>query len=154
MEQISSVLLPQRINAIRTLRFNWLVSYNPPVRFPELSGSWNRILLRNLRKWREIWHILSAMAGLRELYVYLDVESTWTTLNREAAAELLEPIKQVTQPVVFTLLLPFPAMYEDMSPPTYDMQWSWAARNGWEGSDPWDDLPNCVIRRVRTWKLV
>ena len=91
------------------------------------------------------------MVGLRELHVKLCVCDTWATLNKEAASYLLEPIKQVTRPEVFTLTLPFPPMYKGMQPVVH--RGSWAANNGWEGSDPWDDLPNCTIQRVSSSEL-
>lgn len=90
---------------------------------------------------------MSAMTGLRRLHVKLYVTREWVAFNQDSAAELLEPVKQVTQPDSFLLSLPFPAMYEGMPPVT---RGPGAARNGWEGSDPWDDLPNFKIRRVGT----
>jgi hypothetical protein len=150
MEYLPLALLPQRMNAIRTLRFLWQLPNGPPMTFPEFSGLGMEIYLKRHKKWRKIWQIISTMAGLRELHIKLNVTTEWATLNREAATELLEPIKQVTKPEVFLLSLPFPAMYKGM--PHVIMRWSWAARNGWEGSDPWDDLPNCMIRRVETYQ--
>jgi hypothetical protein len=150
MEYLPLALLPQRMNAIRTLRFLWQLPNGPPMTFPEFSGLGMEIYLKRHKKWRKIWQIISTMAGLRELHIKLNVTTEWATLNREAATELLEPIKQVTKPEIFLLSLPFPAMYKGM--PHVTIRWSWAARNGWEGSDPWDDLPNCMIRRVETYQ--
>jgi hypothetical protein len=149
MEYLPLALLPQRINAIRKLWFLWQLPNGPPMILPELSGPGMEAHLKRQKKWRKIWQIISTMAGLRELHIKLKITAEWATLNREAAAELLEPIKQVTRPEAFLLSLPFPAMYEGM--PHATARWSWAARNGWEGSDPWDDLPNCMIRRVETY---
>lgn len=150
MEYLPRALLPQRINTIRTLRFFWELPNIPPTIIPGFSGPGLEIHLKRQKKWRKIWHIISTMAGLRELHVKLNVTTEWATLNKEAAADLLEPIKQVTKPEFFLLSLPFPAMYEGMPPMT--RRWSWAARNGWEGSDPWGDLPNCMIRRAETYQ--
>lgn len=150
MEYLPLALLPQRINAIRTLRFLWQLPNSLPMIFPEFSGPGMQLLLKRQKKWTKIWQIISTMTGLRELHIKLNVTAEWATLNREAAAELLEPIRQVTKAEIFLLSLPFPAMYEGM--PHTAARWNWAARNGWEGSDPWDDLPNCMIRRVGTYQ--
>ncbi|KAE9364359.1 hypothetical protein N431DRAFT_563682 [Stipitochalara longipes BDJ] len=150
IEYIPLALLPQRINAIRTLRFLWQLPNTPPIDFPDFPGPGREAHLKRLRKWKKIWKIISTIAGLRELHIKLNVPGEWATLNREAAVELLEPLRQVTKPEVFLLSLPFPAMYEGM--PHITMRWSWAARNGWEGSDPWDELPNCTIRRVQSYQ--
>ena len=56
---------------------------------------------------------------------------------------LLLPIREVVRPKEFILSLTFPAM--DGSPP--EVNYDWAAVDGWEGTDPWDNLP-CTIRRV------
>ena len=150
MEYLPRALLPQRINTICTLRFFWELPNPPPTIISGFSGLGLEIHLKRQKKWRKIWHIISMMTGLRELHIKLNVTTEWATLNREAAADLLEPIKQVTEPKVFLLSLPFPATYKGM--PHITRRWSWAAKNGWEGSDPWDDLPNCMIRRVETYQ--
>ena len=150
MEYLPLALLPQRINTIRTLRFFWGLPNYPPTIIPGFSGPGLEVHLKRQKIWKKIWHIISTMAGLRELHIKLNATTEWATLNREAAVDLLEPIKQVTKPEVFLLSLPFPAMYEGM--PHVTRRWSWAARNGWEGSDPWDDLPNCMIRRVEAYQ--
>jgi hypothetical protein len=149
MEYLPLALLPQRINAIRTLRIFWQLPNTPFATLPEFSGPGREVHLKRQKKWRKIWHIISTMAGLRELHIKLNVTTEWVTMNREAAAELLEPIKQVTKPDIFLLSLPFLAMCEV---PHTTVRWIWATSNGWEGSDPWDDLPNCTLRRVETYQ--
>ncbi len=138
-------LLPQRIDAIRSLRFIWLLSNGPPVGIPPgFAGPQYQELARYQDRWREIWYIISTMKSLQSLYVKLEVSTDWATLNKESAEILLEPIKQITRPKIFVLSLPFPAMKEGMAPVT---RWFWAARNGWEGADPWDEL-HCTIQRT------
>lgn len=149
MEYLPQTLLPQRLDTIRTLRFSLSFSGPPPVNMSYWLGHCSDEDLKALRKrqeaWLNIWNVISAMAGLRRLHIKLFVNQEWATFSQDSAAELLKPIKQVTQPDLFLLSLPFPAMYEGMPPTT---EGPGAAKNGWEGSDPWDDLPNCMIRRV------
>lgn len=111
----------------------------PPIRANICEGQHFGILHKRYEKWQNIWRILSEMAGLRRLHFNLNVNYLWETLDPESAAELLGPVKQVTRPDLFVLPLSIPAMYEGRSSATNDE---------WEGSDPWDDLPNCKIRRI------
>ena len=150
MEYLPLTLLPQRLSTIRNLRLSFDFTGPPPI---NLDLYWppsglNPIMTfsKRQRKWQNIWRILAAMTGLRQLDVYLRIDSEWNILNLESAAELLGPIKQVTRPNNFVLSIPIPAMYEGMLLPHTRVLW--AAQNGWKGSDPWEDLPNCKIRRV------
>lgn len=150
MEFLPLGLLRQRMNAIRTVRLLWELPDEPFLLYPEYSAHGLEIYRKRLQRWGRVWEIISTMTGLHELHVKLKFSSEsprWATLNKEAAAVLLEPIKQVTKPDVFILSLPFPAMHEGMS--FVIRRWRGAATNEWEGSDPWDDLPNCTIRRVQ-----
>lgn len=84
------------------------------------------------------------MEGLQILHVKFDVlPVAWQCINKEIGTQLLLPIKKVVEPREFVLSLPFPAI--DSSPPQRTFPWS--AVDGWEGSDPWDDL-QCIIKRV------
>lgn len=76
----------------------------------------------------------------------LECHREFETLNAESAAILLAPIRKVTLPNEFILSLPFPEMHIGMASET-TAGWWWAARNGWEGADPWETLP-CIIRRT------
>ncbi|KAH7319503.1 hypothetical protein BKA65DRAFT_541580 [Rhexocercosporidium sp. MPI-PUGE-AT-0058] len=151
MEFLPLTLLPQRLDTIRDLRFSWDFRGPPPFsesfwRRAHCSDSALITIRKRQRAWLNIWRIMSTMTGLRQLYVKLNVDETWAVLSLHSATELLEPIKQVTQPDHFVLSLPFPPMYENMPPPTIRSRW--VAKSGWEGSDPWDDLSNCKIQRV------
>ncbi|KAL2071917.1 hypothetical protein VTL71DRAFT_13152 [Oculimacula yallundae] len=150
MEYLPLTILPQRMNAIRNLRLTCDFSGRPPINLCDCDwakgNKWERILPVRQKKWENMWNILSNMTGLRQLYVKLHVGDNWATINLDSAAVLLEPVKQVTRPELFVLTLPFPAMYEGMPPVNSRMPGK--AINGWEGFDPWDDLPNCKIRRI------
>ncbi|KAH9208238.1 hypothetical protein DL95DRAFT_527541 [Leptodontidium sp. 2 PMI_412] len=139
MEYLPLCILPQRMNTLRTLRLTCDFSGLPPIKANIWEGQHPGILHKRYEKWQNIWRILSEMASLRRLHFNLNVNYLWETLDRESAAELLGPVKQVTRPDLFVLALPIPAMYEGRSS---------AANDEWEGSDPWDDLPNCKIRRI------
>ncbi|XMA10222.1 hypothetical protein WAI453_003013 [Rhynchosporium graminicola] len=149
MEYLPLSILPQRMNTIRTLRLTCDFSGTPPIR-AEMYSQYYKILHDRYKKWQNIWRILSEMASLRRLHFNLNVDWDWDTFNRESAAELLEPVKKVTRPDLFILAIPIPAMYEGMK--IYPRGF-WAAHDGWEGSDPWDDLPNCKIRRITSEKM-
>jgi hypothetical protein len=144
MEHVPLLLLPQRINTIRSLTFYWALRLDPlhlveqEAReiFPEFFG--------RPGVWKTIWHNISNMKGLQTLHVKLDVwPGAWQSINKEIATQLLQFIGEVVGPREFILSLSFPAM--DGSPPQSTFPWS--AIEGWEGSDPWDDL-HCTIRRV------
>lgn len=153
IEYLPLSLQPQLLNTIRTLRFVWELLGNtvPPTMIHDYPQSLLHIQIKHQEKWRKIWGIISVMEGLHELHVKLFVcDYTWANLNKDAAAYLLEPVKQVTRPEVFTITLPFPPMYEGMPP---EARGSWRALNGWEGSDPWDDLPNCTIQRISSSEI-
>ncbi|CZT12955.1 uncharacterized protein RAG0_16590 [Rhynchosporium agropyri] len=148
MEFLPLTILPQRMNTIRNLRFIWDFSGPPPVKVYDYIWAkgtrYEEILHIRQEKWQKIWNILSEMTGLRQLYVKLRVGGEWETFSRVSAEVLLGPVKQVTRPVIFLLALPFPAMHQGISP----SRLPWGPINGWEGSDPWDDLPNCKIQRI------
>lgn len=146
IEYLPLVLLPQRIYAIRSLRFKWGISDYPPFEVPAgYEGPiWDEFACRHDR-WETVWHNLAMMRNLRSLCVRLVVSPHfWGTLNRESARLLLKPIINVKATESFILILPFPAMREGMQPVNIS---PWSAKNGWEGVDPWDELP-CTIRRI------
>jgi hypothetical protein len=144
MEHLPILLLPQRIDVIRSLTFLWVLPLDPlnvleqeaRETYPEFFG--------RPGVWKTIWHNISNMKGLQTLNVKLKVwPAAWQSINKETATQLLLPIKEGVRPKEFILSLPFPAM--DGSTPLNTFPWS--AVDGWEGIDPWDDL-HCTIRRV------
>lgn len=77
------------------------------------------------------------MQNLRNFYVENAVlEHRWSTLNKENAEVLLQPIKDVMRVETFVLTLLFPAMDEGMHADTnYEFAF-WTSRSGWEGVGP------------------
>ena len=73
MEHIPLLVLPQRVNTIRSLTFYWalwldplnLVEQEAREIFPEFFG--------RPGVWKTIWHNISNMKGLQTLHVKLDV---------------------------------------------------------------------------------
>jgi len=140
------VMLPQRINSIRSLRVIWRIRRTPPLG-PQVDTK-EVLQRRDERRWADwttIWHTLSTMSNLQSLHVKLQVlDFYWGYLNPESSTKLLGPIKKVTIPENFTLSLPFPAMNGAVMPP---VAYSWCVGENWEGSDPWDELP-CIVERT------
>ena len=145
IEYLSIDFLPQRIDAIRSLRFLYSLPSFPPLVPPGCTGLLWEEKLRRQTRWAAIWNVISTMRNLENLHVELHgIGPSWATFNKESAKVLLKPIKEVTRPTTFILTLPFSAMHEGMKPVT---TYEWSARNGWEGVDPWEELP-CTIRRT------
>ncbi|KAL2076238.1 hypothetical protein VTL71DRAFT_1181 [Oculimacula yallundae] len=148
-EFLPLAILPQRLNTIRTLRLTCIFLGGPPPCdmhiWEKCSKEDLRILKKRQEKWLNIWRTLSQMTGLRQLHVRLEIGWEWEKLSHHSAVELLGPVKQVTKPDLFVLTLPFPAMYEGMK---FRTSGGPEVAKGWEGSDPWDELPNCEVRRV------
>ncbi len=101
-------LLPQRINMIQSLHFNWLIGSAPP----ELSPLSSRELVSASKwmawwnEWIGIWQQLAAMKHLRELRVLLLFQNDgWQTLERSMLATLVAPMQEITTPRSFELEL-------------------------------------------------
>jgi len=121
VHDLPQILRPQRINAIRSLRFKWYNIYSPPFPspFPGMQA-------KNTY-WTTIWKNLADMKDLRKLRVKLIVGGPeWEDMKSQDADALLEPITAVTTPKNFELSLPF----ENKS-----------------DNQPWESLP-CRIRRT------
>jgi hypothetical protein len=144
MEYLPILVLPQRIDAIRSLTFHWHLIFTPLEILQQQARETNQDNTGPSVTWRQIWHNLSTMNSLHTLDVKLDVLKVyWGSVNKDTARQLLLPIREVVRPKEFILSLPFPAMDGSVPLVTH----SWSAIDGWEGTDPWDDLP-CTIRRV------
>lgn len=144
LEYLPILLLPQRIDDIRSLTFYWNLPLTPGGVLEQEAREADPRFIGRPGIWRAVWQNISAMKGLQTLNVNLNVLLfTWQNINKETATQLLLPIRKVVRPKKFILSLPFPAM--DGSPP--EANYSWAGVDDWEGIDPWDDLP-CTVRRV------
>ncbi|KAI9800270.1 MAG: hypothetical protein M1833_003384 [Piccolia ochrophora] len=101
---LSSTILPQRLNTIRSIDLFWDFRYldSPysdtarPFDFPHDVATWERA-----------WRVLAGMEGLRELKVML-VDNDWT-LDRVTEEKIFQPLRAVTQPTVFEVDVRWPA---------------------------------------------
>lgn len=143
LHYLPSMLLPQRINSIRTLCFQWeLKEGSHGIGRPGNASHSFEIGALYLELWVVPWQTMASMQGLQELRVRLFVNRTsWGNLDGESVKPLLESIGKVTGPKNFTLILPFPAM-------KIHGQYESDLFSVAEGrQDPWDDLP-CTVQRV------
>ncbi|KAH8812411.1 hypothetical protein F5884DRAFT_877979 [Xylogone sp. PMI_703] len=142
------MLFPHRLITIRSLRLYFDLRRHPQLPVPfvfDRIGYKALIDAENYEiKWKTMWRIISEMESLEDFQVELFVSQDWAMLNREATDILLAPIKQITRPKRFILILPFEEMLEEMTPVNWPI---YGPTRGWEGSDPWNDL-RCTVQRV------
>ena len=98
--------LPQpRLDSVRVLRLRWAIRALPYLRRR------NRIAYReDTANWERGWAILASMGGLRDLHVVLidpSPQDMWETNWLEMEDQLLEPVRKVTVPPWFELVLPY-----------------------------------------------
>ncbi|EPE33633.1 hypothetical protein GLAREA_06646 [Glarea lozoyensis ATCC 20868] len=149
MEYLPRLLLPQRIDTIRSLAFHWLHPMDPLQTLQQESQQTDTRFVGLPSTWNAIWGNISAMKGLRTLHVMLDVFAKhWMSLNEDVAARLMQPIRKVVNPADFILSLPFPSMVGSVPSA---IRFRWAAPDDWQGRDPWETLP-CTIRRVSSFR--
>jgi hypothetical protein len=143
IQHMPRLLLPQRIDMIRSLTFHWHLNLDPGQILEQASQETDPRLIGLPGIWETIWENLSAMKSLHTLHVKLDVHALyWRHLNQDFATRLLRPIEKVVGPKEFVLSLPFSVM--DGSRPVSSFEWN--IGDEWQG-DPWEALP-CTIRRV------
>lgn len=98
--------LPQpRLNTIRTLRLRWAIRALPYFR----RGS-SLAYRDDTKNWERAWAILASMQGLRDLYVVLvdpSPQKMWERSWLVLEEQLLAPVKDVTKPRWFELMLPY-----------------------------------------------
>lgn len=96
-----------RLNTIRTLRLRWAIRALPYLR----RGPSKRLAYPDdTSNWARGWAILAGMQGLRDVYVVLvdpSHDQMWERNWNELEGFLLEPVKEVTRPWKFELLLPY-----------------------------------------------
>jgi hypothetical protein len=97
----------QRLNSIRTLRLRWAIRALPYLRRgPSQSLAYREDTL----SWERGWSIIASMSGLRDLYVVLldpSPQDMWERNWVELEEQLLRPVRDVTRPDCFELMLPF-----------------------------------------------
>jgi hypothetical protein len=108
------IRMPQpRLNSIRTLRLRWAIRALPYLR----RGPAQRLAYReDTANWERGWAIIASMTGLRDLYVVLSDPSPqemWERSWVQCEEQLLKPVKEVTQPECFELVLPFASCRTD-----------------------------------------
>jgi hypothetical protein len=149
MEYLPRLLLPQRIDTIRSLTFHWLHPIDPLQTLQQELQQTDPRFIGLPSTWNAIWGNISSMKGLRTLHVKLDVLATyWMSLNEDVATRLMQPIKKVVIPTEFILSLPFPSMVGSVPRAA---RFAWTAPDGWQGRDPWETLP-CTVRRVSSFR--
>jgi hypothetical protein len=112
LAHLPNLLLPQRINAIQSLRFCWPLGAPPIWHVPSGQQTLTTNRIERIRKrggdnysktWSQTWKTLTQMCGLRELIVELniigDASEGWT-------AQELDVVKSVSKPEKFVLVLP------------------------------------------------
>ncbi|CAO2651866.1 Nn.00g001490.m01.CDS01 [Neocucurbitaria sp. VM-36] len=95
----------QRLDSIRTLRLRWAVRA-----LPYLTRGGRLAYREDTANWERGWAIIAGMQGLRDLYVVLvdpSPQSLWERNWLELEEQLLAPVKQVTNPGWFELMLPY-----------------------------------------------
>ena len=110
MMYLPQLLLPQRLNAIRSLDFEWYLTRKIP-RYPDIKD------MQHFRgcevEWYMIWQTLASMSGLRTLRVKLGVieaSKKWWAIRE---AEVLQSAAMVTTPGDFELVLPWVSRFHD-----------------------------------------
>jgi hypothetical protein len=97
----------KQTHLIRTLHIRWAIRALPYLR----RGPANRLAYReDTANWERGWSIVAGMAGLRELFVVVVDPSpnrVWERHWKELEEELLAPVKQVTGPRRFEMVLPY-----------------------------------------------
>lgn len=93
---LNRLLLPQRINEIRTLHLHWYVAAPPSADTVEYQD------------WRKAWRSIASMEGLAHLRVELDTVSQRQHQWSCEESRLLEDVKLVTRPQKFELSLSWP----------------------------------------------
>jgi hypothetical protein len=103
----------QRLNSIRTLRVRWAIRALPYL----CRGPSQRVAYReDTLNWERGWSIIASMSGLRDLYVAIvdpSPQGMWERNWVELEEQLLRPVKEVTRPTQFELMLPFSSSSTD-----------------------------------------
>lgn len=79
-----------------------------------MGGNWKRKELGHKDViWEQTWKSIASMEGLHQLRVELDIQRDWCDLWAMREMELLEPLKMITRPAVFELVLPFRSVFDE-----------------------------------------
>lgn len=102
VDYMSYYFLPHRLTQIRQLRFDWELdtfSYNHHLRAIRFEA------------WNHSWSALWSLTGLRKLHISLSfrwraVLDCYEECWKDDELELLDPVRSITAPVDFVLVLP------------------------------------------------
>ncbi|KAL2054458.1 hypothetical protein ABVK25_005206 [Lepraria finkii] len=103
LSYLPQLLLPQRINAIRYIRFEWFLKHAPDAETHQSKKD----AAHNFVIWKTVWQNLASMQGLEHLWIELDIDKTWKHEWMEQQSTVFEPVKAVTRPKYFKLIIPF-----------------------------------------------
>ena len=110
MTHLPQLLLPQRINAIRALEFDWYLENKVPI-YTDIKDKKH---FRNYeREWCMIWQTLASMSGLRTLRVKLDIAKVSQRRWKVCESTVLQSAAAVTAPRDFELALPWASRFQD-----------------------------------------
>jgi hypothetical protein len=106
-EFLPRLLLPQRIDTISSVRFKWHFSGDTPS--ASIQAVPNAGLRHKTTVWVRVWDNLAKMKGLGELQIELVVFGpAWEKMPEAEVVAILEPLRALTTPKHFELVLPFP----------------------------------------------
>lgn len=115
LDYLPILLLPQRINAIRSLRFRWDLGISPvEILFPYEPHD---VDPRSPNIWLSVWQNMAAMEGLRTLHVELCLplyRRDWYNADKARVPQVLPPIREVVRPKEFVLTLSYPVRYRSL----------------------------------------
>jgi hypothetical protein len=102
---LSYYLLPQRLAQIRVLHMHWELDSQPYYLMSDMSDPMQD-------PWFKSWDALSKLTGLRRLHINMvfryNSRSDYEQLWKARGTMLLEPIKRITAPREFVIVLPDP----------------------------------------------
>jgi hypothetical protein len=133
IEYLPRFLPKSRIDTIHSLRFVWPIWGGPPLQTPNYLPE--KGLDHKYKFWVTTWANIANMEGLRVLRVRLRVyPPSWEKLSTSDTTDLLEPVRRVTVPKTFDLIVPFNVTGDD------------------ERFEPWKSLPCKIHKCESAWQ--
>lgn len=106
MLYMPDLFLPRRLDVLSSLHLLWHLREVPIV--PTKTDSHIKIKTNyNDSSWVAIWHNIASLKGLQHLRVELEISRLWAPDWTQLERMVLEPVKDVTAPKDFVLVLPF-----------------------------------------------
>jgi len=106
-----SIILHQRIESVRSLRFKWKIQ-NPPLDSQEhFSFEYRDEVDHRLERWTKAWDNIASIQNLRDLHIKLGVpQRDWRNIDEETVDLIFRPVKKVVRPDLCVLTISFPPM--------------------------------------------